>query len=406
MSGIVFDLDSARRIATATRGYEQSLSAPEPTTYQTDGSYGRMMLVQTDVLPAGYTGDLAALGSVVEKSPDGKIHSICPAWIKDVNGKALSANTTYQARYSGALKQDAVVNGTTIQKELGLYLVQVTGGGFGLVYLYPWRYDLISAKLKNGTYTYALCVIWAEDNPDTTECEVFTESSYFDFRTNRSADYLTQSGTGNGDLYLQHLFKVFEFNGARSFTIKDIELAPFHIWAASSQQMILNKSDFYPRTDFSSDTVDGGNHIGSPYMFTRRVKKNADGTPQSVPVSMYGNNASYLMRPFLKTDLWPADQNFNKVNTYTPNSQIIKFLKMDTSYKQQGLNGIIGPNATGAAVTIKSYCEDPLGIGYPAAGVSYILNSINGKLTATAVGRLPNSPMYVAPTNPPTGGAT
>lgn len=124
-NGIVFDRDSSRRIANATRGYEQEQSAPEPVNYQVDGSYGRIMLVRTDsILPSGYTGLMAAPGSIIEKLPSGQINIISKVWIKDQNNGTLSANTIYQARLGGTFTQDITTNGITAPTTLGLYLVQ------------------------------------------------------------------------------------------------------------------------------------------------------------------------------------------------------------------------------------------------------------------------------------------
>ena len=126
-NGIVFDRDSARRIANATRGYEQEQSAPESVNYQENGSYGRMMLVRTDsILPSGYTGLMAALGSIIEKLPSGQINIISKVWIKDQNNGTLLANTIYQARLGGTYTQDITTNGITAPTTLGLYLVQTT----------------------------------------------------------------------------------------------------------------------------------------------------------------------------------------------------------------------------------------------------------------------------------------
>jgi hypothetical protein len=141
MSGIVFEPDSARRIAAATRGYEQSLSAPEPTTYEADGSYGRMMLVRTDSsFPTDYTGYKAAGGAVIEKRADGSVKVIATAWLKDSNNNKLKPGFIYQARLSGVYTQNVLINGIETPKTFALYIVQsfepVIYENFRLVYTY------------------------------------------------------------------------------------------------------------------------------------------------------------------------------------------------------------------------------------------------------------------------------
>jgi hypothetical protein len=125
MSGIVFEPDSARRIAAATRGYEQSLSAPEPVTYEADNSYGRMMLVRTDPsFPTNYSGDMAAGAAIIEKRADGTVKVITTVWLKDLNNALLKPSTIYQARLSGTYTQEVIVNGIPTLKTFALYLVQ------------------------------------------------------------------------------------------------------------------------------------------------------------------------------------------------------------------------------------------------------------------------------------------
>ena len=124
-NGIVFDRDSSRRIANATRGYEQEQSAPEPVNYQVDGSYGRIMLVQTaSTLPTNYTGLIAVEANIVEKLPNNNVNVISNVWVKDLNNQLLSANTIYKARFSGEWTQNIIKNGITVPTTLGLYVVQ------------------------------------------------------------------------------------------------------------------------------------------------------------------------------------------------------------------------------------------------------------------------------------------
>lgn len=124
-SGIAFTPDSARRIANATRGYEQEQGAPEPVTYQADGSYGRMMLVQTaSTLPANYTGLMAVQANIVEKLPNNTVNVISNVWVKDLNNQLLSANTIYNARLCGEWTQNIIVNGIVTPTTYGLYVVQ------------------------------------------------------------------------------------------------------------------------------------------------------------------------------------------------------------------------------------------------------------------------------------------
>ena len=130
MSGILFDPESAKRIANATRGWEREQGAEPPIGYQPN-DYGRLMMVQTGTLPSGYTGAMAVHGNVIEKTPAGLIRVIAPIWIKDLNNGALAANTIYYGRIGGSFTQDYTVNGTTTPTTLGLYLVQVGSGGGG-----------------------------------------------------------------------------------------------------------------------------------------------------------------------------------------------------------------------------------------------------------------------------------
>lgn len=138
-NGIVFDQDSARRIANATRGYEQEQSAPESVNYQNDGSYGRTMLVRTDSsFPINYSGNRAAGGAVVEKLADGSVKVIATAWVKDLNNTKLKPYFIYQARFSGVYTQDVLVDGVTVLKTFALYIVQsyepVAYENFRLIY--------------------------------------------------------------------------------------------------------------------------------------------------------------------------------------------------------------------------------------------------------------------------------
>jgi hypothetical protein len=125
-SGIAFTPDSARRIANATRGWEQQQGAPEPTTYEADSSYGRMMLVRTDPsFPTNYSGDMAAGAAIIEKLADGTVKVITTVWLKDLNNAALKPSTIYQARLSGTYTQEVIVNGISTFKTFALYLVQL-----------------------------------------------------------------------------------------------------------------------------------------------------------------------------------------------------------------------------------------------------------------------------------------
>ena len=130
MSGGYFSDDSARRISNSVRYTELLQGIPDASQGYAANPGGQVCLVRTGTaLPSGYTGSMAVLGDVIEKQPDGTINTIGQAWIRDINGGTLSANTIYQARIGGTWTQDVTTNGIVKPTTLGLYLVQNSGGG-------------------------------------------------------------------------------------------------------------------------------------------------------------------------------------------------------------------------------------------------------------------------------------
>jgi hypothetical protein len=346
---------------------------------------------------------MAALGDVIEKQPDGTVTVIGAAWIKDQNGGTLSANTIYQARVGGTYTQDITTSGITAPTTLGLYLVQNFGGD-RLLYLRPWRYAMIASEMLDKSTQYIYTVIWAQTNPDTTDAEVFSLQTYFTYYSTKLEELDNQARYWMGET---GLWTIYEINGNRNFTLRDLEQTPYHIWDLSRQPWINAQY---------SDTIQiqgwDGTNFGGNYKFTRRVKKNADGTPSVVDVKNITPDLSYQFMNYIGS-AQIADSSYNLVSTYptTQNPNARKYLINGAVFKSQGADGAIGPNATGPVTNVKVSCEDPFGLAYPLTWQPYLGNwnqylftrAIGRSRTSIipiAVGRLPNSPMYV----PTTGG--
>lgn len=104
-----FSLDSARRVAEATRAYEASLLGVTGPQSRPIGAPGLMLVRTPGTLPDGYTGAEAIEGELVEL-PQGATayHTIISkVWIQDLNDEALSPDTVYHARFAGTKSQDS-----------------------------------------------------------------------------------------------------------------------------------------------------------------------------------------------------------------------------------------------------------------------------------------------------------
>jgi len=364
MSGTTFTYPMAKRIVSSTKWTEQQRGIiPEIETPIILNGNQDLLVRTSSTLPVGYTGAMAVQGEIVEQNQNGTYLPQMPIWIRDQNGGMLNSDTIYQARIGGTWTQDVTTNGIVKPTTLGLYLVQAGGAGERILYLQPWRYDAISADLADGTKTYIHCVILAEDNPDTTDAEIFTETSYFDYFALSGISTLDYPRT---EFKTRGLWTIYEVNGKRTFSLKEIEQSPKGIWRSCQQGFICKYSEFYSLKDYDGSLYPTGNknHIGNSFTFTRRVKKNSDGTPSVVNVKMHAVNQNVAFKPFL-TFADVIDSYYNIVTTYpaSTTSNARWGLSQTISFKSQGPDGAMGDAATGPLVQMKMYCQDPFGVG-------------------------------------------
>lgn len=398
-----FDSDSAKRISRSVLYTErlQGIPSTDPNENYAANTSSMCLVRTATTLPAGYSGTMAALGDVVEKQPDGTVTTLGAVWIKDINGGALSANTIYQARLGGTYAQDLTVNGATSSTTLGLYLVQMGGKSDDLLFIRPWRFALVSAELKDKTKTYSICTIFAEQNPDLYETDIYiADSSVYKFSSiydpiNYDSQQIIYLATG--------ILDIIKVDGKATFTYADIEYLPFEICSAFNQFPMVRKSDFELYKDY-----DSGNHIGSAYQFTRKIKKNPDGSDSVAPVNIYRRSGLNLFSPFVSSKFEPMDAAGNFMTNYVANYNYSKYLGTTINYKKPGPDRVVGYSATGANSTVILRCNDLFGLGYPSAltyskKTTYLfmagISGNQGTAIPVQIGQLPNSPMYVAPTS-------
>lgn len=131
-----FSLDSARRVAEATRAYEASLLGAGGPQGRPIGAPGLMLVRTPSSLPSGYDGSEALDGELVE-FPQGATayHASIPSvWIQALNNEELTQDTVYHARFAGTLTQDSTT--------LPYFLVDAASAAAAPAYEYvvPWRW--------------------------------------------------------------------------------------------------------------------------------------------------------------------------------------------------------------------------------------------------------------------------
>lgn len=402
----VFSESAASRIGAATRWAELQQGIPQDGYGSSPGN--GLSLVRTGTtLPAGYTGSMAVLGDVVEKQPDGTVTVIGAVWIKDINGGTLSVNTIYQARVGGTYTQDVTANGIVTPTTLGLYLVQGAGGSARTIFLRPWRFAVLEAKVSNTKTVYRPAIIWAEDNPDTTDSDVYINVLPGNYDGNTSTTF------PNFDVFMSYIDILgvrVEKTDKTQFTINEIEYAPFYIAQALGQgsgAILFNKMESEIHNEWAQD--EKGNWGPYKSLFKRLGKKNLDGSDSYANVYYADWSNNRYARLLFSYAWYPTDSVGKKAVKYSDLYNFISwYLKKDIGFTAPGpdkklKNGYPYDRALTIGVRDYNNLGFPQEELYARSGQTIFYTfapfaTYDNQYLPIAVGPLPKSPMYVAPT--------